>query len=80
MRIDGKTKSGTRTSIQINQDYFNLSVLSFAHHMCQQAAYIHVKKLMKDALYNEKHSKELRKEIFKEILNYLKQTKKEINK
>jgi len=80
MRIDGKTKSGTRTSIQINQDYFNLSVLGFSHHMCQEAAYIHVKKLMKDALYHRKHGKELRQEIFKEILNYLKKAKKEINK
>ena len=79
MNIYGNTKNGKKTTIRINQDYFNLSVLCFAHHMGQQAAYIHVKHLMKDALYNGMHGKELRKEIFEEILNYLKQTKKEIN-
>ncbi len=78
MRLDGISKSGSRTSIQINQDYFNLSVLAFAHHMCQEAAYIHVKKLMRDALYRGINGKELKQEIFKEILTYLKQTKREI--
>ncbi len=71
MNIYGLTKNRKKTTLRVNQDYFNLAVVAYSFFIDADAAKKHIILLMKQALYEEKSSDWVKNEIQEEILIYL---------
>jgi hypothetical protein len=67
MRFDGVNKSNKRTSIRLNSDHEELSRLVLGLFESQDNVTIRLRKIVKESLYNQLSSEELKKEVLKEI-------------
>ncbi len=72
MRYDGYSNSGKRTSIEVNQQYIDLAVLSYSYFMTEQEALTHFKSLLKQALKAGHKSDFVKKEIERQLIIQLK--------
>lgn len=71
MNVYGFTKNRKKTTICIDQNYYNLAVVCYSFWMKKNAAQQHIILLMKQALYEEKSSDWVKHEIQEEILIYI---------
>lgn len=77
MNVYGFTKNRKKTTLCIDQNYFNLAIVAYSYFMKKEVAQKHILLMMKEALYEEKSSDWVKHEIQEEILIYL--TINEIN-